>query len=41
MVECCAGGDSYQEVQGAAAEGEVPLQHGTANGYNLTLIEYF
>lgn len=40
-VECCAGGESYQEVQGTAVKGEVPLQHGTANGYNLTLIKYF
>lgn len=40
-VECCAGGESYQEVQGTAVKGEVPLQHGTANGYDLTLIKYF
>lgn len=34
-LECCAGGVCDQEAQGAAGEGEVPLQHGTTNGYDL------
>lgn len=41
MRTCCPGGESYQEVQGTAVEGEVPLQHGTANGYYFTLSKYF
>lgn len=36
-VECCAGGVCDQEAQGTAVEGEVPLQHGITNGYDLTL----
>lgn len=28
----CPGGDCNQEAQGTAVEGEVPLQHGAANG---------
>lgn len=39
-VECRAGGGCGQEAQGAAGKGEVPLQHGTANGYELTLVKY-
>lgn len=35
--ECCAGGDCDQEAQGTVGKGEVPLQHGTANGYALML----
>lgn len=38
-VECCAGGVCDQEAQGTAVKGEVPLQHGTANGYDVTLTE--
>lgn len=37
-VECRAGGGRGQEAQGTAGKGEVPLQHGTANGYDLTLL---
>lgn len=37
-VDCCTGGVCDQEAQGTAFEGEVPLQHGTANGYDLTLV---
>lgn len=36
----CPGGESHQEAQGAAVEGEVPLQHGTANGYYIALSKY-
>lgn len=38
-LKCHAGGENYQEVQGKAVKGEVPLQYGTANGYNLTLLK--
>lgn len=37
-VECIIGRGCDQEAQGAAAKGEVPLQHGTAHGYEPTLI---
>lgn len=37
MAKCCAGGEGDQEAQGAAVEGEVPLQHGAANGYDYML----
>jgi len=36
-VECHAGRVCGQEAQGTAVKGEVPLQHGTPNGYDLTL----
>lgn len=36
----CPGGDCHQETQGTAVEGEVPLQHGTANGYSIALSKY-
>lgn len=36
-VECCAGGVCDQEAQRTAVKGEVPLQHGGTNGYDLTL----
>lgn len=39
-VECRAGGGCGQEAQGTAGKGEVPLQHGTANGYDRTLVKY-
>ena len=42
-VECCAGGVCDQEAQGTAVKGEVPLQHGAADGYDVTLnlVKYF
>lgn len=36
----CPGGESHPEAQGAAVEGEVPLQHGTANGYCIALSKH-
>lgn len=41
LVTKCPGGENHQEAQGAAVEGEVPLQHGTANGYYIALSKYF
>lgn len=37
-VECRAGRMCNHEAQRTAAKGQVPLQHGTSDGYDLTLL---